>query len=84
MLDELYCSVRKEMSCSFIAPESCFHLFSIDIHLPTQLELSIGTVRQPATLSRRLVTESTFVSFLFPQPRNQNDIFYFLRPLLHG
>jgi hypothetical protein len=61
----------KEVSCSLIAPESCFHLFSIDIHLLTQSELNIGAICQPVTLSRRLVTESAFVSFLFPQPRNR-------------
>jgi hypothetical protein len=71
MLDKVYCSVRKEVSCSLIAPESCFHLFSIDIYLLTQLELNIGAICQPVTLSRRLVTESAFVSFLFPQPWNR-------------
>jgi hypothetical protein len=71
MLHEVYCSVRKEVSGSLIAPESCFHLFRIDIHLITQLELNIGAICQPVTLSRHLMTESAFVSFLFPQPRNR-------------
>ena len=66
MLDEVYCSVRREVSCSLIAPESYFHLFSIDVHLLAQLELKIEAICQHVTLSRRLVTESAFVSFLFP------------------
>jgi hypothetical protein len=63
MLDEVYCSVpqRSELQS---------HRTGVLFPSITQSELNIGAICQPVTLSRRLVTESAFVSFLFPQPRN--------------